>query len=82
MRMHQNHAEPLSQHDLTRLNFHAIEAPLATDFIRTLDESRVIEALKSISPHFDSGQTGYLSAFPACLDSCTPVSSSSVPGYG
>lgn len=52
--MHQDDVEQLSQHDLAELNFHCIEAEHTTDFTRTLDERWVIDALKSISSHFDS----------------------------
>lgn len=52
--MHQDDVEQLSQHDLAGLNFHCIEAEHTTDFTRTLDERWVIDALKSISSHFDS----------------------------
>lgn len=52
--MHQNDVEQLSQHDLAGLNFHCIEAEHTTDFTRTLDERWLIDALKSISSHFDS----------------------------
>jgi predicted chitinase len=51
--MHQDDVEQLSQHDLAVLNFHCIEAENTTDFTRTLDERWVIDALKSISSHFD-----------------------------
>lgn len=51
--MHQNDVEQLSQHDLLGLNFQCIEAEPTTDFTRTLDESWLIEALKSIGSHFD-----------------------------
>ena len=51
--MHQDDVEQLSQHDLVGLNFHCIEAEPTTDFTRTLDESWLIYALKSISSHFD-----------------------------
>lgn len=52
--MHQDDVEQLSQHDLTGLNFDCIKAEHTTDFTRTLDERWVIDALKSISSHFDS----------------------------
>lgn len=52
--MHQDDVEQLSQHDLAGLNFDCIEAEHTTDFTRTLDEGWVIDALKSISSHFDS----------------------------
>ncbi|ENX3978868.1 hypothetical protein ACFO32_003410 [Salmonella enterica] len=52
--MHQDDVEQLSQHDLAELNFRCIEAEHTTDFTRTLDERWVIDALKSISSHFDS----------------------------
>ncbi|WP_230354310.1 hypothetical protein [Lelliottia sp. WAP21] len=52
--MHQDDVEQLSQHDLAGLNFDCIEAEQTTDFTRTLDEHWVIDALKSISSHFDS----------------------------
>ncbi|MCE9993293.1 N-acetylmuramidase family protein [Enterobacter asburiae] len=55
--MHQNDVEQLSQHDLLGLNFQCIEAAPTTDFTRTLDESWLIEALKSIGSHFD-GEKG------------------------
>lgn len=55
--MHQNDVEQLSQHDLAGLNFHCIEAEHTTDFTRTLDESWLIDALKSIRSHFD-GEKG------------------------
>lgn len=55
--MHQDDVEQLSQHDLAGLNFHCIEAEPTTDFTRTLDERWVINALKSISSHFD-GEKG------------------------
>ena len=55
--MHQNDVEQLSQHDLAGLNFHCIEAEHTTDFTRTLDERWLIDALKSISSHFD-GEKG------------------------
>lgn len=55
--MHQDDVEQLSQHDLSSLNFHCIEAKSTTDFTRTLDESWFIEALKSINSHFD-GEKG------------------------
>lgn len=55
--MHQDDVEQLSQHDLAGLNFHCIEAEHTTDFTRTLDESWLIDALKSISSHFD-GEKG------------------------
>lgn len=54
--MHQDDVEQLSQHDLAALNFHCIEAEPTTDFTRTLDESWVVEALKSINSHFDGEQ--------------------------
>lgn len=59
--MHQDDVEQLSQHDLAGLNFHCIEAEHTTDFTRTLDESWLIDALKSISSHFD-GEKGPQSA--------------------
>ena len=49
--------EQLSQHDLAGLNFHCIEDEHTTDFTRTLDERWLIDALKSISSHFD-GEKG------------------------
>lgn len=52
--MHQDDVEQLSQHDLAGLDFDCIEAEHTTDFTRTLDERWVIDALKSISSHFDS----------------------------
>ena len=52
--MHQDDVEQLSQHDLAGLNFDCIKAEHTTDFTRTLDEHWVIDALKSISSHFDS----------------------------
>lgn len=52
--MHQDDVEQLSQHDLAGLNFDCIKAEHTTDFTRTLDERWVIDALKSISSHFDS----------------------------
>lgn len=52
--MHQDDVEQLSQHDLAGLDFDCIEAEHTTDFTRTLDERWVIDALKSISAHFDS----------------------------
>jgi predicted chitinase len=52
--MHQDDVEQLSQHDLTTLNFHTIEAAPTTDFSRSLDENWVTEAVKSIGSHFDS----------------------------
>lgn len=55
--MHQDDVEQLSQHDLAGLNFHCIEAEHTTDFTRTLDERWLIDALKSISSHFD-GEKG------------------------
>ena len=55
--MHQDDVEQLSQHDLAALNFYCIEAKPTTDFTRTLDESWLIEALKSICSHFD-GEKG------------------------
>ena len=55
--MHQDDVEQLSQHDLAALNFHCIEAEPTTDFTRTLDESWLMEALKSINSHFD-GEKG------------------------
>ena len=55
--IHQNDVEQLSQHDLAGLNFHCIEAEHTTDFTRTLDESWLIDALKSIRSHFD-GEKG------------------------
>lgn len=55
--MHQDDVEQLSQHDLAGLNFHCIEAEHTTDFTRTLDEHWLIDALKSISSHFD-GEKG------------------------
>lgn len=55
--MHQDDVEQLSQHDLTALNFHCIEAEPTTDFTRTLDESWLINALKSFNSHFD-GEKG------------------------
>ena len=55
--MHQDDMEQLSQHDLAGLNFHCIEAEPTTNFTRTLDESWLIEALKSICSHFD-GEKG------------------------
>ncbi|MCB2247864.1 adenosylhomocysteinase [Salmonella enterica subsp. diarizonae] len=39
------------------VNFHCIEAEHTTDFTRTLDERWLIDALKSISSHFD-GEKG------------------------
>ncbi|NTZ40864.1 N-acetylmuramidase family protein [Enterobacter sp. JMULE2] len=55
--MHQDDVEQLSQHDLAGLNFHCIEAEHTTDYTRTLDEHWLIDALKSISSHFD-GEKG------------------------
>ena len=55
--MHQDDVEQLSQHDLAGLNFDCIEAEHTTDFTRTLDERWLIDALKSISSHFD-GEKG------------------------
>lgn len=55
--MHQDDVEQLSQHDLAELNFHCIEAEHTTDFTRTLDECWLIDALRSISSHFD-GEKG------------------------
>ncbi|MED5696121.1 N-acetylmuramidase family protein [Enterobacter ludwigii] len=55
--MHQDDVEQLSQHDLAGLNFRCIEAEHTTDFTRTLDERWLIDALKSISSHFD-GEKG------------------------
>ncbi|ENT4888766.1 hypothetical protein ACJXWJ_000008 [Salmonella enterica] len=52
--VHQDDVEQLSQHDLAGLNFDCIKAEHTTDFTRTLDERWVIDALKSISSHFDS----------------------------
>lgn len=52
--MHQDDVEQLSQHDLAGLDFDCIEAEHTADFTRTLDERWVIDALKSISSHFDS----------------------------
>lgn len=52
--MHQDDVEQLSQHDLAGLDFDCIEAEHTTDFTRTLDERWFIDALKSISSHFDS----------------------------
>lgn len=51
--MHQDDVEQLSQHDLSSLNFHCIDAPPTTHFTRTLDENWIIEALKSINSRFD-----------------------------
>lgn len=55
--MHQDDVDQLSQHDLAGLNFHCIEAEHTTDFTRTLDERWLIDALRSISSHFD-GEKG------------------------
>ena len=55
--IHENDVEQLSQHDLAGLNFHCIEDEHTTDFTRTLDERWLIDALKSISSHFD-GEKG------------------------
>ncbi|WP_447723153.1 N-acetylmuramidase family protein [Enterobacter asburiae] len=55
--MHQYDVEQFSQHDLAGLNFHCIEAEHTTDFTRTPDERWVIDALKSMSSHFD-GEKG------------------------
>ncbi|WP_281075368.1 hypothetical protein [Klebsiella quasivariicola] len=55
--MHQDDVDQLSQHDLVGLNFHCIESEHTTDFTRTLDERWLIDALKSISSHFD-GEKG------------------------
>lgn len=54
--MHQDDVEQLSQHDLTGLNFQAIEAAPTTDFVHTLDETWLTEAFKSIATHFDSAK--------------------------
>lgn len=51
--MHQDDVEQLSQHDLTRLNFQAIEAQPTIDFVHTLDESWLTDAFESIASHFD-----------------------------
>lgn len=59
--MHQDDVEQLSQHDLAALNFHCIESEATTDFTRTLDESWIIEGLKSVNAHF-SGEKGPQSA--------------------
>ncbi|MEY8713629.1 pesticin C-terminus-like muramidase [Mangrovibacter phragmitis] len=50
--MHQDDVEQLSQHDLSGLGFHAIEAAPTTDFSRTVDESWLTEALKCIGSNF------------------------------
>lgn len=52
--MHEDDVEQLSQHDLSGLYFHAIEAAPTTDFTHPLEEGWMTQAVKNIASHFDS----------------------------